>query len=259
MITFSKFHGAGNDFIMIDNRDKKVLDSNKEELAKKWCQLRFGIGADGVIFVENSTSCDFVMDFLNPDGSRSFCGNGSRCAVAYSKKLGMIGDELTFEAVDGVHEARIVGEQIQVKMGDVNGIEMLDQDMILHTGSPHYIIFTENIGEIDLIAEAHKIRYADRFKKSGINVNFIEEIAMGKIAIRTYERGVENETLACGTGATAAALAYVARNRSQIKTIEVQARGGNLSVNLSTEDFNQFRNIWLNGPAEFVFKGELNG
>jgi len=259
MIPFSKFHGAGNDFIMIDNRDKKVADAVKEKLAQKWCERRFGVGSDGIIFIENNPDHDFEMDFLNPDGSRSFCGNGSRCAVAFAKQLGICQNDLTFLAVDGSHQAKIVGNQVQIQMGKVNGVETKNQDMILHTGSPHYIIFSTDIEEVNIIPEAHNIRYSQEYKTDGINVNFVQELGEGAIAIRTYERGVENETLACGTGATAAALAYVAKKEIHVDEVQVKARGGDLSVNLKTDDFNQFHEIWLNGPAEFVFKGVLNG
>ncbi|OIQ29899.1 MAG: diaminopimelate epimerase [Crocinitomix sp. MedPE-SWsnd] len=256
MIEFFKYHGAGNDFIMIDNRDS-VFQGNKIDLAKKVCSRRFGVGSDGLIFIENWESGDFEMDFYNPDGSQSFCGNGSRCAVAFAIKLGIVSKHALFLAIDGEHNAKIEENTISISMSDLHLFEKNDDHYVIHTGSPHYISFHMNIEELDLLDFAHGIRYSQKYLKEGINVNVIEEITDRKIGIRTYERGVEAETLACGTGATAAALAFAIENSLESGRIEVKAKGGDLSV-----DFNKaeeaYEEIWLNGPAVEVFKGVFN-
>ncbi|MFT4602256.1 MAG: diaminopimelate epimerase [Arenicella sp.] len=256
MIEFFKFHGAGNDFIMIDNR-LPVFQGDKIEFAKKICSRRFGVGSDGIIFMENWSEGDFNMDFYNPDGSQSFCGNGSRCAVAFAKKLGMIESKAKFLAVDGVHEAKIENEIFCIHMGDVESFARLEKDFIIDTGSPHYISTVTNLENKDLLATGRAVRFSDPFKEKGINVNLIEKDAERSFRIRTYERGVEDETLACGTGATAAALAFAEENDLADGRIEVKAMGGNLSVDYNREG-NGFRNIWLNGPAVEVYKGEFN-
>lgn len=259
MISFKKFHGAGNDFIMIDNRENLVAQEDKETFAVKWCERRFGIGSDGVIFIENHPTLDFEMDFLNPDGSRSFCGNGSRCAVAFAKQIGMCSNDVNFQAVDGHHKASIDDGLVNVKMGDVMDVVQQDEALILHTGSPHYIKFVNNLKTLDVVVEGRKIRYSDTYKLDGINVNFIEEVGDGHIAIRTYERGVENETLACGTGATAAALAYVISKQSALSEVKLTALGGELKVKFNQQSSNHFTDVWLIGPAEEIFKGIIDG
>jgi len=256
MIEFFKYHGAGNDFIMIDNR-ASAFQGNKIELAKKVCSRRFGVGSDGLIFIENWESGDFEMDFYNPDGSQSFCGNGSRCAVAFAIKLGMIATEASFQAIDGIHKAKIDKDVISISMSDLHLFEKNDDHYIIHTGSPHYISFHINIEELDLIDFAHGIRYSQKYLTEGINVNVIEELSGRAISIRTYERGVEAETFACGTGATAAALAFAIENSLESGRIEVKAKGGDLSVDFRKAE-EAYEEIWLNGPAVEVFKGVID-
>jgi diaminopimelate epimerase len=258
MINFSKYQGAGNDFILIDNR-KSFFHSSKIEFAKKWCDRRFGIGSDGVIFIENSSTADFKMDFYNPDGSQSFCGNGSRCAVTFAKSLNIVQETAVFEAIDGLHQAAFTNYGVKVAMHQEGKIEKIDQDEFIHTGSPHYISYRHDDDTRYIVDFGRLIRYSPLFAPNGTNVNLIEEIAPNHIAIQTYERGVEDETFACGTGATACGLSYAAKHGLQLAVVDVDARGGKLKIHCeSTLQPGVFTNIWLEGPAEFVYKGELD-
>ncbi|MEX1001871.1 MAG: diaminopimelate epimerase [Crocinitomicaceae bacterium] len=257
MIEFEKYHGAGNDFILIDNRQGQFV-GDKVSFSKKWCSRRFGIGSDGIIFLEQDPEFDFVMDFYNPDGSQSFCGNGSRCVVAFAKKLGIINNEAVFKAIDGIHHAQIREKNIAVLMNDVHQVIQIEKDYFIHTGSPHYISYCNPSDERDIVAFGKEIRYSEPYKKEGTNVNLVRELNNGKIDLRTYERGVEDETFACGTGATAAALSYAVKNDWAEGTIDVQVKGGDLQLSFHKEG-DVFKDIWLIGPAEFVFKGQING
>lgn len=256
MIKFYKYQGAGNDFIMIDNRERS-FGGDKVRFAQKWCDRKFGIGSDGVIFVEKDDRLDFNMDFYNPDGSQSFCGNGSRCAIAFSKKLGIISKEASFKAVDGNHLAKIEGDLVHILMNDVLEISEVKEDHILNTGSPHYIKYCDSIENLDIVAIGRSIRYSPQYEKNGINVNFLEELEEMKIRLRTYERGVENETLACGTGATAAAISFAKKNQIDTGVVKVIVQGGELEVSFEKTN-SVYSNIWLIGPVAEVFKGEIN-
>ena len=204
-IKFDKYQGTGNDFIIIDNRNIH-FDKNNIELVQHLCDRKFGIGSDGFILIENHAELDFDMIFFNPDGSQSFCGNGSRCAMAFAKELGLISDFAKFNSTDGYHEASINSNGlVKLKMHNVSNIEVSESHHYMDTGSPHYNCFEKNIDTIDVVARGREIRYNQRFKEIGTNVNFIEQLSRG-IKVRTYERGVENETLSCGTGVTACAL-----------------------------------------------------
>ena len=257
MIEFFKYHGTGNDFIMIDNR-LKVFSGDKVEFAQKWCERRFGIGSDGVIFLENDNDSDFLMDFYNPDGSQSFCGNGSRCVVAFAKFLKIIDDQAMFKAIDGVHEAKIQGDIIHIKMGDVSGVELIGEDHFINTGSPHYLSYCGENDHRNIIEYGKAIRYSKRYQQEGTNVNLVREIAQDQIDLRTYERGVENETFACGTGATAAALSFAYKNNLEKGCVKVNVKGGRLEVSFIRKNDN-FNNVWLIGPAVKVFKGIIDG
>src|ERR1035437_6246172 len=254
---FYKYHGTGNDFILIDNRKLKVK-LNMKEIAHL-CHRHFGIGADGLMLLQNKKSFDFEMVYYNSDGNESsFCGNGSRCIVAFAKELSVIKKlETRFIATDGTHTAKILGDIISIKMNDVTNIEVTPDHYYLNTGSPHYVQFTSGVKSADIVAEGRNIRYSDRFKKEGVNVNLAEKNGKG-IYVRTYERGVEDETLSCGTGVTASALAAsihgvsTAENHSKILT-----QGGELTVRFHRGKGNSFTDIWLEGPATFVFKGEI--
>lgn len=256
MIEFFKYHGAGNDFIMIDNRNGN-FDKNNIQLVRHLCHRHFGIGSDGLILLENHPELDFTMVFYNPDGSQSFCGNGSRCAIAFAKRLGMIKNKCTFLSTDGIHEGEYISDdEIHLKMHDVNEAEIGEDYYLLNTGSPHYIRFVDDVENIDVFSEGKQIRYNERFKKDGVNVNFVQKLNDNSIAIRTYERGVENETLACGTGIVAAALASSIKFNTS-NNLHVKARGGDLLVKFTTEGNNHFNNVWLIGPAKLVFEGNI--
>lgn len=257
MINFYKYQGAGNDFILIDNRNFD-FQGDKVSFVQKWCDRRFGIGSDGLIFLEESRISDFKMDFYNPDGSQSFCGNGSRCAVAFARFVGIDKAQLSFEAIDGLHTAEWVGGDVKVGMHQVDGIKGYGQDEFINTGSPHYISYQSEDNEKDVLEFGRKIRYSEEFKPAGTNVNLITVLGEDHIAIRTYERGVEDETLACGTGATACGLSFAARSSFNQGVIKVDAQGGALKIHFTkTEKPGYFEEIWLEGPAKFVFKGEL--
>ena len=253
-INFHKYQGAGNDFIFIDNRTGSFQKNNKELIAFL-CHRRFGIGADGVVLIENRNAYDFEMVYFNPDSSQSFCGNASRCAVDFAHKLGIIDREASFLAIDGGHTAFIKDNLIHVKMNDVAGIELIGEDMFVHTGSPHYIRFVEKVDDMDVFAEGRKIRYSDPYREEGTNVNFVQALGDDKIYVRTYERGVENETLSCGTGVTAAAIAASSRNLSS--PVEVQTKGGMLKVSFRRTQNNLFEDVILTGPAVKVYEGVI--
>ena len=254
MIKFYKYQGAGNDFVMIDNRMNTYSD-DKVSIVKKLCERRFGIGSDGLIFIENHDELDFVMDFYNPDGSQSFCGNGSRCAVAFACFIGAVQTNRTrFMAIDGVHEAEINSGRYKVSMHDVDQIEKNANDFFIDTGSPHYISYCDANDERDIVEYGRTIRYSEKYAPNGTNVNLVEVIDEHKINIRTYERGVEAETFACGTGATACALSYAHLTNRVKGEIEVGVKGGSLKVYFS-KSANGFNDIWLEGPAKEVFEG----
>jgi diaminopimelate epimerase len=255
-INFFKYQGTGNDFIIIDNRQGTV--SLTTEQVKAFCDRRFGIGADGLMLLNTRAGYDFEMQYYNSDGRESsMCGNGGRCLVKFAYHRGIHKSKYHFIAVDGEHEATIEYNQwVHLKMKDVNGIKRNYADSILDTGSPHYVKTVRHIHDLDVVAEGKAIRYNDTYATEGINVNFVEEQVKG-IYVRTYERGVENETLSCGTGVTASALVF-AHNDNGFNRIEIQTPGGRLAVEFDKKGEEKFENIWLCGPATFVFSGTIN-
>ncbi|WP_268122660.1 diaminopimelate epimerase [Roseivirga pacifica] len=253
-LSFYKYQGTGNDFVMVDNREG-VFPKDDLKLIAQLCDRRFGIGADGVILIENAANADFEMVYYNPDGSQSLCGNGSRCAVMFAKQLGIIADKTDFLAIDGMHKATINGDEVKLLMNDVAGYEQIGEDFLIDTGSPHYIRYNNNVAELDMIAEGQSVRYAERFKAKGVNVNLIQQLGDAELKIRTYERGVEGETLSCGTGCTAAALSLGLKNN--VEEVTLQAVGGTLKVTFEKAG-NGFKNIYLIGPAKQVFAGSIS-
>ncbi len=254
-ITFSKYQGTGNDFIIIDNRDGKLAELDLQTV-KKLCDRRFGIGADGLIILAAKEGYDFEMIYYNSDGNQStMCGNGGRCIVRFAYDLGIHKNNYTFLAIDGAHEASIdLDNSIRLKMQDVVEVEEHADYSVLNTGSPHYIKFGNGVRHLDVKKEGHLIRYSSAFENTGINVNFVEITGPYSIYVRTYERGVEDETLSCGTGVTAAALAS-AHNERGFNEVQVITNGGKLSVEFNKTDDKSFSDIYLCGPATFVFKG----
>ncbi len=260
-VHFYKYHGSGNDFIMIDNRN--LFFELQTEFIARLCTRHFGIGADGLILLEESTEHDFKMRYFNSDGKEaSMCGNGGRSIVAFAYNLGIIekGKFCTFDAVDGLHQGIILNAennryQINLKMSDAAMPGMDDGNYILDTGSPHFVHLTEKMPG-DFVTKAAAIRNNDKFRKEGINVNFIEE-QDSKLIIRTFERGVEDETLSCGTGTTAAVLCHAYKNGQKEGQTNVVSRGGNLKVSYKTDiQTNTFTDIWLEGPVMRVFEGK---
>ena len=258
-ISFEKYQGAGNDFVLIDGRRHNPLATTDHALIARLCDRKFGIGADGLIILRKHSGYDFEMLYFNADGyPGSMCGNGGRCAVAFAHTLGMVSRECNFLAVDGPHRAVLTRKNwIELEMIEVDQIEIQDGFYFLDTGSPHYIEFVPDLDRVDVYHRGREIRYSDRFREKGTNVNFIEK-KPGGIRIATYERGVENETLACGTGVTAAAIAhYLLDPLPANERVKVEAKGGNLEVRFSVSGVNHFHDIWLCGPAESVFKGSF--
>lgn len=257
--TFFKYQGAGNDFVILDNRAAHFPGRYDEQLLRRWCDRRFGIGADGLILLEHHSEHDFRMLYFNADGREgSLCGNGGRCLVAFAHHRGLIGADCTFMAIDGPHRARVVRpDWVELEMHPVDGVELHDGHCFLDTGSPHYVTFVEDWEGLDVVAEGRKVRYSDRFREFGVNVNFVRPLADG-IEIATYERGVEDETLACGTGVTAAAMAYYLQQPGpERRRVKVWARGGELEVRFHYEG-GRFADVWLCGPARRVFQGVIS-
>jgi diaminopimelate epimerase len=250
--SFYKYQGTGNDFVMIDDRADAFPD-NDLSLAQKLCNRKFGIGADGLILIRDAVNHDFEMVYFNADGSQSMCGNGARCAVAFAKFLGIIDHKTIFLAIDGVHRALVSDEWIELEMSPVRSLAPAGSDYFVNTGSPHHVRFVANVSDYPVFEEGKKIRYSTDYKPNGTNVNFITPLENDEIHVRTYERGVENETLSCGTGVTACALVY--GNQKQLNEVNIQTPGGKLKVKFSQSADGSFTDIWLIGPAVQVFKG----
>jgi len=255
---FYKYQGTGNDFILADNRGQAYSGLTTAQI-NYLCNRRFGIGADGLMLLNTLEGYDFEMKYYNADGKEgSMCGNGGRCITKFAYHLGIHRETYHFLASDGPHEAEIDIEGIvSLKMKDVDHIRKFHGDFILNTGSPHYIRLVKEVMDLDVYKKGHEIRYSRDFAEEGINVNFVEQQEnSNKIRVRTYERGVEDETYSCGTGVTAAALMSY-HNENGFNDIEVTTLGGNLTVEFERSDNDTYHNIWLCGPAERVFEGQL--
>lgn len=253
ILHFYKYQGTGNDFVMIDNRSKifPKIDTDKISFL---CDRNFGVGADGVILIENDEINDFKMIYYNADGSETFCGNGGRCAVAFAKQLGIIGSETNFIAYDGKHNAKIENGIISLKMIDVNEIQVKENAVFAYTGTQHHVELVENLKDYPVYEKGKEIRYS--YTKPGSNVNFAQQLNDNTFRVRTYEKGVENETLACGTGVTAVAIAMHKIKKTKSNTINLPVEGGNLQVTFIEKD-GMYSNVFLIGSAQLVFKGEI--
>jgi len=255
--TFYKYEGTGNDFIFIDNRQNN-FPKNDIKLIEKLCDRRFGIGADGLILLENDVETDFRMVYYNSDGNQSsMCGNGGRCIVAFAKSLNLIDDQTTFLATDGLHHAYVLDNGIiSLEMKDVDEVKIQDDYVFLNTGSPHHVMLVDDLDNYHVKKNGAKIRYSDLYGKAGSNVNFVKQLSDNHFRLRTYERGVEDETLSCGTGVTASAI--VASNGMGKQHVFINVEGGKLEVAFNRLDEQHCNEIWLIGPATFVFSGKIS-
>lgn len=255
---FFKYQGTGNDFILVDNRKNEYPVLSREQI-HHLCDRRFGIGADGLMLLQERAGYDFEMKYYNADGKEgSLCGNGSRCMIKFVYQLGIHKEMYKFLAADGVHEAEIDTDgTVSLKMKDVRMIKRFHNDYILDTGSPHYIKLVNHVMDMDVYKKGYEIRHSKEFEDDGINVNFVEQTdEPDEIIVRTFERGVEDETLSCGTGVTAAALVCY-HNENGFNEVKVKTLGGHLSIEFDRIDDNRYENIWLCGPAEKVFEGSV--
>lgn len=255
-IEFYKYQGTGNDFVMLDNMNGLYDDVSLEHI-RFLCDRKIGVGADGLIKLSSQDGVDFNVEYFNADGSQSFCGNGARCSIAFAKQLGIIDQSTTFNAIDGIHQGEIDENGIvRLEMLDVDGIQVVGEDYFVDTGSPHYVHFKTPAAK-DIVTYGKEIRYSNLYKDQGVNVNYLDELSKCSIAVETYERGVEDETLSCGTGVTGCALVYMHVNNVSEGKIAVKTKGGELGVE-AKRNGNGYQNIWLSGPATLVFNGVIS-
>ena len=255
-MTFHKYQGTGNDFIIIDNRNY-IFPKKNSSLIASLCDRHFGIGADGLILLEDHKTVDFSMIYFNADGHESsMCGNGGRCIVAFAKELKLFKKTTTFYAIDGIHSAEINSDKVSLKMINVHDILVSKEFIFTNTGSPHHIEMVENLDDISVIEKGRTI-IDSLYSSEGCNINFVEQLDHQTFKVRTYERGVEDETLACGTGATAVAIAMYKIGKSDSNHIKLDVLGGYLEVQFIAKD-ESYTDIFLSGPAQLVFKGTLN-
>ena len=254
-LPFYKYQGTGNDFILIDNRQEEFPKSDTKFVAEL-CHRRFGIGADGLILLENDPSSDFKMVYFNADGNEgSMCGNGGRCIVAFANFLGIIDTKATFRAIDGLHQAELDKDQVKLHMNNVSEIKVKPNALFLDTGSPHHVQMVSELENFNVVKEGTKLRYGI-YGEKGSNINFVEQVNANQFAVRTYERGVENETLSCGTGVTAVALAMHHSGKTTNKLVHIETPGGLLNISFE-KNGDGYTQIYLTGPAKQVFRGEI--
>ncbi len=256
-LPFSKWHGTGNDFIMVDDRES-IFPTDDHDLIRKICHRHFGIGSDGIVLIQPARrpGTQFHMEFFNPDGSKSFCGNGSRCAYAFWCSITASREDAVFSAIDGLHEGRWSNGIVSISLLPVDPVINVDPMVdFLQNGSPHELVWVEDPDKVDLLEHGRERRYAPKHAPGGTNVNFLK-VRDGQLNMRTYERGVENETLSCGTGVVAAALSALSRNTLKAP-VRVVTRGGNLSVEAEADGNNGWKNIQLIGPAVEVYSGMI--
>jgi diaminopimelate epimerase len=256
-IRFSKYQGTGNDFIMVDNR-AGFFPKENTQLIQQLCDRRFGIGADGFILLENDSKAHFKMVYYNSDGNQStMCGNGGRCIVAFAKQLNIVETSTQFSAVDGLHYAQVdENGMVSLQMTDVDGISKQSDYVFLNTGSPHHVVFVDDVSIVNVKGEGAAIRYGELYGKEGSNVNFVQVLDENHYSVRTYERGVEDETYSCGTGVTAVAIAAHSLGKTNSTTIDLKVLGGELKVSFEERNGNYTR-VFLTGPAKFVFEGTI--
>tara|TARA_R110002072_G_scaffold302938_2_gene490090 strand:+ start:4279 stop:5052 length:774 start_codon:yes stop_codon:yes gene_type:complete len=252
--SFYKYQGTGNDFVIIDNR-QLFFPKNNTKLIAQVCDRKFGIGADGLILLENHPRLDFTMVYYNADGHQSsMCGNGGRCLVHFANYLKIIENKAVFEAIDGLHTAQIDNDIVSLKMNDVTTFKTEKESIFLNTGSPHHVTLCDTLDQLDIQTEGANLRH-NLYGKEGANINFVQQLEENLFAVRTYERGVEAETLSCGTGVTAVALAMHIKGKSISNEIQLKTPGGDLIVKFQKEG-SHYTNIYLVGPAVQVFNGK---
>ncbi|TMU57691.1 diaminopimelate epimerase [Flagellimonas algicola] len=254
-LDFYKYQGTGNDFVVIDNR-QEVFPKNNTKIITQLCDRRFGVGADGLILLENDNASDFYMDYYNSDGSQSMCGNGGRCAVAFARILGIIDEQTTFKAIDGLHTATIKGDIVTLKMHDVEEVRQKDAYSFLDTGSPHHVQLVNELEKFNVTKEGAKLRYG-LYGKAGSNINFVEQADSNTFGVRTYERGVEDETLSCGTGVTAVAIAMHKTGKTASNEVNIKTPGGDLTISFDQQN-GSYTDVYLQGPAQMVFNGKVS-
>ncbi len=255
-VAFTKYHGTGNDFIIIDDRKGSIKKKLSRAKIKALCTRRFGIGADGLILLGSSKKEDFSMTYYNADGGvSSMCGNGGRCLVHFAYELNVFKENCSFMAIDGLHEAYVKNDLVHLKMSDTLLPEKVRKDYFLNTGSPHYVQFVEMVDGIDVFKKGQKIRYSTKYAEEGVNVNFVQLDKKG-LKVATYERGVEDETYSCGTGVVASALISHYAQKLTSKSISISTKGGRLKVKFKALA-DRYNEIWLIGPAKVVNTGMI--
>ena len=264
-IPFAKMHASGNDFIIIDNRLDRVL-GDVPAFVRKVCRPHFSVGADGLILIEDSDTADFRWRFFNRDGGEvEMCGNGARCASRFAFMAGITGRELSFETLAGLIKAEVKEDTVKVRLTPPTGLSLgikvamgpvVREASFINTGVPHVVYFVEDLGAVDVMGEGAFTRYNEMFKPDGANVNFVKATGRGELAVRTYERGVEGETFACGTGVTAAALVAAAKGLAD-PPVRVSTWGGNTLTVHFNRDGDGFSDVYLEGDAVLVFQGAI--
>ena len=257
IFSFVKYQGTGNDFVIVDNRDGQFPIQNHEGIAQL-CHRNFGIGADGFIAIESDEKADFFMRYFNADGHEgSLCGNGSRCAIHYANTLGLTQEDVVFRAADGLHQARIVGDEVALELHPISNWESREAALFLDTGSPHHVVFVADVDAVDVATQGAAIAHGAPYFSDGTNVNFVAVTGDASLSVRTFERGVEAETLSCGTGVTASAIAAHITKRVITEHIAIHTRGGALKVSFTPTD-NGYKAVVLQGPATPVFNGKFD-
>ena len=255
IVHFYKYQAAGNDFLLVDNREGNYSFTNEQVAAL--CHRRFGIGADGIICLNRDDQTEFRMVYRNADGSESFCGNGCRAIVDFAHRLGHIGSQTTFMAHDGIHHAQLLDDgNIRVSLSEVSApVRKGPDDYFIHTGTEHHVRFVNGLDQYPVFEEGRKIRYSSDYPR-GTNANFVEKLEGGLVAFRIYERGVEDETLSSGSGATACALVAATR-LAYASPVMMKARGGFLLVEFNRTPSGGFTGVHFIGPAQLVFETRI--
>ena len=270
-VNFSKYQGTGNDFILINNIEGLYSDLNLSQI-RFLCDRKFGIGSDGLIIIKGNANHDFYMDFYNPDGSKSFCGNGARCAVKFAGDLGLLANQnLSFEAIDGIHEALLCGDDVKLQMSYrlmpeyvlsmSEDISPSQEAFFMDTGSPHFAVYVDELSDLttsNVLSFGKRIRNSSKYFENGVNVNLIYVHGPDTLSIATYERGVEHETLSCGTGATACALIHAHYRDTSVRTVLLKTKGGDLQISFERNSQGEFSNVHLIGPANFIYEGTIS-